>query len=221
MSLLPSTPRLDAFTRPDEDPLAGSWLGPLDGGGAPLQLVSGGAVGRVGASSTSYWKNPFPLNQEVVVTLATKWTNLDAGLALFVNVQAPGSGGLSGYVVALYTASVDSLDRAELYRIDTGTYAILASVGGGALTFASGDRFWIETVPGLITCSRFAGGVWTPVVSAVDATYGAGVLGLGSDDNTLVIKDVYGGTTGRGGTTRPVTRPFPFLPGTPNLPRRM
>ncbi len=215
----PTSPLLDAFTRPDEDPAGGSWLNPIFSGDSGLKVVSNAATGRAGGGSESYWKNPFPASQEAWCTLVTRYTNNDAGLSLFLNVQSPGTGSMSCYAAAIYRHSGSGLDLAEIYRFDSTTPNNLGT--SGTLTVANGDRYWFRNLAGALALYQVIGGVWAPILSVTDATYGAGFIAFGCDDATLVIDDCGGGAVGRNASPRiGGQRPYPFSPGNPNFPSR-
>jgi hypothetical protein len=192
----PTTPVLDTFTRANEDPLAGpGWLGGIFSGDAGMRLVSNQARGRAGAGAESYWKTSFPANQELFLTMAGKWANPDVGIAIFSNLQAPGTGGLSGYAVNPYTSSSLGSDAIDAYRIDSGAFTKLGATASG-LTFSAGDKLWWANVAGVLTLYRFAAGVWTSIFTRTDTTYGAGYLGFAADDDTPLLDDVGGGAIG-------------------------
>jgi hypothetical protein len=191
----PTTPLLDVCTRANEDPIVGpGWLSPIFAGDSGLKLVSNALTGRATGGSESYWKTAFPTSQEVFVTLTTKYTGSDLGLSLFLNLQSPNSGAMAGYAAAIYKHSGSGLDLGELYRFTAAAPTVLAT--SGTLTIVNGDRFWLRNVAGVQTLYQLIAGVWTSVVTASDATYGAGFLGVGCDDGTLVVDDVGGGAIG-------------------------
>lgn len=217
-----TSPLLDSFTRADEDPLAGSWLGPIFTTDGQLKIVGGVAVGRNTVACASYWKNAFPARQEVWVTLRQKWTGNDNGLALFVNLTAPNSGSVSGYVFTVYTSTALSQDVLDVYRIDAGSFTQLgATVALGVGGLASGDRYWLASDGGVLTFYRLVAGAWTVLASRSDATYGAGFIGIAADNDTLSQDDFGGGAIGHA-AYQPLAgaRPAPFSPGNPNFPLR-
>lgn len=191
----PTTPLLDTLTRANEDPLAGpGWLSPIFAGDSGVKLVSNAATGRAGAGSESYWKYACPAAMEVWATLVTKYTNVDAGLTLFLNVQSPNSGAMSCYAFAIYNHSGPGVDLAEIYRFDSASPTNLGT--SGTLTIANGAKFWARNLAGALTLYQLIAGVWTAILTATDTTYGAGFLGVGCDDATLVVDDIGGGAIG-------------------------
>lgn len=71
----PTTPILDDFNRPNENPLSygGRWTGDYSGLTGPLKLVSNQAAGQSSITTDSYWvAEKFAVDQEVSVTVTAK-----------------------------------------------------------------------------------------------------------------------------------------------------
>lgn len=219
----PTTPLLDSFNRADEDPLAGSWLGPIFTSSSQMKLSAAAGIGRSGVDCNSYWKNAFPRDQEIVVTLKTKWTTNDLNVALFLNLTLPNTANLCCYIFAFFTSSATGNETLQVYRVDAGSFTQLgadATIGAGG-TIAAGSKFWCQNVGGLLSVYHMPpGGQWTLVTTRTDTTYGVGFLGIACDNETPVLDDCLGGAVGHNAYAVVGQRPYPFSPGNPNFPAR-
>jgi hypothetical protein len=217
----PTTPRLDAFQRANENPLANNtWLGPVFSGDVGVQIVGQAATGRVGGGSGSYWKNRLPTgNQEAWLTLKQQWVAQDNGFAIFLNMLNPGTSSLSGYVITIYESSSRDVDVLDGYRIDNGVLTLMTGALELGLNYVQdGDRFWVRNLEHLITVLRHDGNSWIQLATFADTAYDVGFIGLGIDNAEVVVDDYGGGVIGHNVVQAQGRRPYPYAPGTPNLP---
>ncbi len=214
----PNTGYLDQFNRANEDPLSGggNWAGSIfdpAGGDTQLQLVSNAVLGRL-TTSESYWAAAtFGPRSEVWFTLATRPT--DQGVALYTNLQSPGTSGVDGYFFVVYTLS--GTDHGELYRVDNNVATQLGATV--TLVLTSGDQFWYSQIDGVLTGYQRSSGIgpWVAVIVRTDDTYSqvVGNVGISIDRAVAVLDDVGGGTVVSSNKIPPqnMTRPRPFAPG--------
>ena len=198
----PSTPILDTFNRPDENPLAGIWTAFTGLGG--LRVVSN----QCGISNAGYvfcgdfiGQNFF--DAEAYVT----WNTLDGAVESQLIVRVTDSttnsfttiGDLSknGYFFAIAgngtTCYIDRMDASALTTIASTTVSALAG----------GDAIGVSAIGSTITgWLKRGAGAWTSVVTANDATYTHGAIAL--ETNSPVVRyDDFGG----GNITNPSDNP--------------
>ena len=202
----PTTPILDDFNRANEDPLYqwGNWaLGSIDGAGQTLEIVSNRAghneSSDAGLEADSYRPVEISGDAEVYATFAS----LGGGQwYLYLHLQQVGGAGWDGYR-ARWTVSSAS-DSFRIEKVVDGVATTLAN--GGGIEAANGDtvllrrlgnslEFWWLRPPGS----------WTQLLTATDATYQSGKLGLGMNSIGFGWDD-FGGS---GSTTQP---PPPLAP---------
>lgn len=190
---LPSTPILDQFNRADEILSSGNWafmnFAPL-----PLELVSNVVQSNHSVSGSSYWAaSQFAGSQEAFVKLNTKWSVDGFGIALWTNLQTPGTSGIDGYLFTVGGSAGG--DVSEIYRIDNGGLTQLGATVTG-VTFSASDFFLARNQRGSLTFWQAPLGNWAAakvLMTRADATYGTGYIGLSVDDDTFSVDNFGGG----------------------------
>lgn len=181
----PTTSVLDSFTRADENPLAGIWLGALTNTENQLQLVSNTAAAPDAAAFCGSYTTSTSADCEAYATVSTN----DAGnrSELYLRVFTDASG-LDGYCVSRVGST---------WSIRKKTNSADAAIGATATqAFSAGDSMGITaygtTLEGWY---KPAAGAWTMVLSRTDSTYtSGGYLGLRAFGTTYRFDDFGGGT---------------------------
>lgn len=190
----PTTPVLDTFTRADENPLTGIWLGELTPGESQLQLLSNRAAGvNPDPLFNGSYTTPVGADCEAYATIPVD----DAGnrcevyARVFIDV-----GGLDAYCVSRVGST---------WSIRKKTNSGDAAVGATATqAFSAGDSLGIacygSTIEGWY---KPAAGAWTLVLSRTDTTWtNAGYIGLRLFGTVYRADDFGGGTIASTGVVR-------------------
>ena len=192
---LPSTPILDTFNRPDQDPinLSGNWITPTPNTGTNVQVISNEAATTNSAGGSEvYWRRRFGPDCEVYVTCTVKPDN---GNWFFLNLRIDNNDPPSAFVSAYFmlcTASAGT-DVIQIWRQDNPG-ALLASVN---LEFNSGDRFLFRAEGSTFTGYRDSGSGFVQIIQAVDATYNnAGWMSMQLKNSVVRLDDFGGGDLG-------------------------
>lgn len=182
----PSTSVLDSFTRANENPLAGGWLGPQYVGDAQFQIVSDQA--KPGASaSDSYLHSAGIISAplEVFFTVVTPDTAAGGFSRIDYCIQNPNTSNITAYRVSNgYGAS---LDLVRLERHDVG--------GTTNYTAFTSTNFWSAgSVVGVRLLADGTHQIYrngTLITTFTDTTYTSGYLGMTASVNA--IHDDFGG----------------------------
>ena len=168
----PTTPILDNFQRPDENPLSdgGKWSSLFT---TNLELVSHQALSNSGSSAGNYW-NPTTFTDLEVYAQVTVPPMKNA-----IAVQAWDLSSGDGYGCS-WAPSTNSF---YIVRYDTGVEHAVESV---VQTLSAGDSIGLSRMGSTFTCYQEHGGIWNAVVAATDATYG------GPFNLTLEVEDGVG-----------------------------
>ncbi len=212
----PTTIVLDDFNRLDEDPLSqsGAWAATNVVGSATNRFAvvsqklrhprySPGGVG--GASlDIAYRTQDYPGDHEVYATYVGGTTNW----GLVFNIQQEGSNAFDGYALSLGFA----VDRQVLdfWRATNDTWFLVASTED--ISVQPGDTLLARRTGATMEAWHRHEGGWTRVLSAVDANYWGGKIGVFvGDGDTTELDDFGGGVVG--------PNPIPPSPtGSPNPP---
>jgi hypothetical protein len=199
-TMLASQPVLDAFATAEN---------PLSGGGRWTQLAWASHRGRVAGSGTSggwgpweafpvvhgaYW-NPTAFGDggsgaAVAATLSVSPSLAERWFSLWLDMPEPGSRAQSGY--ELRFTNVDSVNRYDvtLSRWVSGTRTVLASSSG--YTLAPQSSFALVDVGGTVSAWIDAGGGFGQLLTASDATFSRGYVGLEGAGNITRIRSFRG-----------------------------
>jgi YD repeat-containing protein len=195
----PTTPLLDDFDRPDENPLSqgGNWAQSAVGGGswsasgfhidAPLRLAGGMAADQPpsGASynGSAWTAQPLPPGDSEVWAVQGLGTagNTNEGMGLFLSLQNPTSASWSGYAGRFY--DVIGPDLWQIWRIDAGAGTVIGAISLED-SMQAGDTLLLRRSGSALELWRGRAGVWVLKVAATDSAYTGGDPGLwiGTDD---------------------------------------
>ena len=202
----PTTSVLDTFNRPDENPLASGWLGPLTFTGEnQLKVLSNQAAGTTADPSfnSSYWNTTYGPDVEAYAKVPA------------INI---------GNRIEIYARIVDvhPIDGTDAYCVSVaGTAWTLrkitnsSSVAIGAIetltALAANDEFGIEIVGTTLNAwHKPVAGAWTLLFSRTDSTWTtAGFTGLRCFGDIFRIDDFGGGN--RVGTSLSDDPPIGFI----------
>jgi RHS repeat-associated protein len=206
----PTTPILDDFDgRGLEDPLYqwGNWTTTsIDGSGPTLEILGGSAGHNEGddVEGDSYRAVAVPPGTvEAYATIAGPPEN-NEDLFVYVNLQETGTPGWDGYRARwFHWIATDGL---YLEKIVDGVATSL--VPPLQIEPAVGDVILVRNTGGAIELWHKTGGAWQLRLSAADASFSGGRIGLGATDDSGGWSD-FGGS----GTTTPAPTP-PDVPGT-------
>jgi peptidoglycan/xylan/chitin deacetylase (PgdA/CDA1 family) len=179
-----TTPIVDNFNRPDENPLSGggNWSA-LSGGGA--QLVTNAVASSASGTSTSGWKTTYTGDVEARATILSSGNN--AGI--MADATLDGAGLLSGYLWQWQGAN--SPANFALYREDANTFTTLATFNAFALD--PGDQLALRVVGDSVQGWVYHIGSWQQVAAATDTTYRTGRIGVRARGLAPIIDDFGGG----------------------------
>lgn len=170
-----TTPILDTFNRADNSDLGTNWTFLNN---SPMQIVSNMAAG--GSDRRQEYYNPLgPLGRsEAYVTIAVvnDWS--------LVGVRVTSTGGCSGYYTQYGGGSL------YLTKWDSNAESTLDS---DTVTLANGDKIGIRAVGPSLTGWVYQSGSWTQRLSAEDAEFATGFLGLQQGLSTGRLDDFGGG----------------------------
>ena len=179
----PSTPILDDFNRPDEDPMTG-WTD--TGGGWEIvsnQMVQGGFD-----PANSRYDTQFNSDQEFYVTIVTASTTDNASISTYARLTT----GWNGYSVGWLKKS--GTDELVINRLDSGVPTQLGATI--LLELGDGDKLGFRAVGSTIEAWTDTGGGWTLSGSRTDSTYSGAerTAFYGAGDTTWVLDDFGGGS---------------------------
>ena len=193
---LPSTPLLDDFSRPDENPLSnqGRWVVPDTDFPGPGQLVSQRLIGPGDSTSTLYYWSPLPSLRETEAWATV--ANAQAGTTFWIATRLRDVGG---------TAALDGY----LFQSTIGTVTIRKLVDGGFVTLSSrsfaraaGDVLVFRSVGNVHTAYAVRGISVIQIGSSVDSDYADGYVGVGLFGNVGTLQNFGGGALGVPGPAR-------------------
>lgn len=204
----PSTPVLDDFNRPNENPLSdgGNWTGPFaTNAGDVMAVVSNQVITATGiVSCSSYWQaTSFAQDQEAYLTLPVLPATSAQRMGVATRIRDPNTAACDFYLF-LHHGTVF-----RFYRFDDTTETLLAEtpveqpgsglpllhVGGGAWEFLAGMTVWLRSEGSTHFC--YAG---TPpdvrlIFEITDATYlNGGFVGIWAGRSTPRGDDFGGGS---------------------------
>lgn len=183
---LPSTPLLDDFSRPNENPLSGNgnWA-QIDTAVPNNLLISSLRLTSSSGFADAYWV-PLPNCSETevfgtVVVFSTGEFRLWARL-----VQLGGSNQVDGYLASITSSAV------SLFR---ETNASPVSLGTVSATNLGGDTFVLRVVAYTLTVYRIRSNDVHQVISATDTTRlsSSGKIGIGVSGQTGMSASNFGG----------------------------
>ena len=174
----------DDMNRPDNASLGANWTNIRN---AP-RITSNAVRGNTGgAYSLAYWSaNTFNNDQSASITLPASWA--EAGP--IVRFTGADSG---------YTAMAHASNLRRIYRVDSGSYNLLANYDG---TLASSDTIKLDVSGTTLDYRRNGSSLGT----TTDATYSSGSAGLYVFGDTTVIG--CDNWTGTGEVAAVTVRPF-------------
>jgi RHS repeat-associated protein len=193
----PTTPILDNFNRPNEDPLSqsGAWSPiPITGSGETLEVVGNAVAQNEGETvpAKSFRVQQFSGDVEVHARIAVVPNNFQE-FNLFLHLQNPGTASVQGY--GMQWLHWFPNDAVTIQKWTNGTPANIAGPVGLAKPVA-GDTFLLRRVGQSIQLWLERSDVWTNLLSANDGAYNSGHLGLGNDDEFGRWDDFGGGALG-------------------------
>ncbi len=198
-------PLLDAFTRANENPIAGNWSGPWNSTNQ-CQLASNALI-EFGDPASSYWSAAtFGPDVEVGATVPSGPGSYGQTFILGCRITTPGATTWVGYSLEVDGVPSDCYWR--LYSRNGTTKVLIADAT--MVTMAAGDKFGLSAVGTLITSYVFKSGAWASVNSATNSVAtGAGYIGAGFAGYTATLDDFRGQTlAAAGGVTYPQLERF-------------
>ena len=171
ITAFPSTSVVDNFTRANQYPPGGNWLGSTQSNG--LQVVSNTLKNVAGSPDTIYWNASPTTDQEGYVTFTAFPT---ANYPIDIHLRRDHAAN-TAYVVRLSPAP--GAQTISIYKRITGTDTQIGATISG-ITFAAGDSFGVRIVGSSIEVWRKpSGGAWTYIDSRTDTGItAAGRIGL-------------------------------------------
>jgi Putative Ig domain len=208
----PTTPILDDFNRPNEDPLSqgGAWS-PLDPRGSccgphVLSVVSNAAenIRTTSGGAISYRNQAFPLvDLELYATVAAKPSDGRSVAIIFSLREEGGATSWDGYYLGWQAnAGVDTFD---IHRCENNTTC--TTVGGPVpLEMSAGDKLMVRRIGPVIEGWVFQSGTWSRQISIEDPAGWTGAkAGLHiSGGSGARLDDFGGGAYDTGAPTTPV-----------------
>ena len=202
--ILPATDILDAFERPDEDPLSqnGAWSpAPVSGGGETLEVLSLAAGQNEGevVQANSFRESELAGDAEVHARIARMPEN-DQVSYLYLHLQQAGTAGFDGYRMRWYHWIV--ADQLSIEKIIDGVaprWWVRRS-----LDPATGDTLLLRREGEALELWRKSGGAWSKLLTSADPSFNS----AGSDSVSMMNKAA--GTTSEG--ARPGSDPPPPPP---------
>ena len=189
----PSTPILDNFNRPNENPLNPTkWFSAFDFDDTPpseaFEIVSNQIVGNDITEWTSgAWKTPAPGPVEMYVDVVA-WNATTRGTLWILQGPLVHEGNTTGYQFVFHPAGGGNW---QIRRIDNGAGSTLLS---GADVFANGDSVGFRAFNGIVSAWRKpAGGAWAKVGQIADTAYTGGYIGLETSEGGSVWDNFGGG----------------------------
>lgn len=184
----PTTPILDNFNRPDENPLSGggAWISPLISGSESLSLVSNEIKRLTTDWGGSLYDTLYSPDQEIYITI----TNIvgDSKISLYLRLQKPTTP-LDGYTLDYF----HNLNLARFTRRDAGVIVQLGSLV--TLTLQVGDVLGLR-IQGT-TLEGFVNG--NSIGSRVDSVLGSsGYLAVEAGNTSFTLDNFGGGVIGTG-----------------------
>lgn len=184
---LPSTPMLDDFSRPDENPLSGNgaWLTGDTAFTGDVQVTSRATRGADANPGMRYLPNgPNVGDVEVWATMSSM--NGGSSARLFARLQSPGgASAIDGYAMEISTGG---------WQLRQMTNAAFTTLGTGAVAVAAGDIMVFRVVANVLTGYRIRAGVITQAGRGTATIYYAtGFLGLGFTTNAATDAQNFGG----------------------------
>lgn len=190
---LPETGVLDAFERPDEDPLSqnGAWSPtPVSGAGETLEVLSLAAGQNEGevVQANSFHQSELTGDAEVHARISRMPEN-DQVSYLYLHLQQAGTAGFDGYRMRWYHWIV--ADQISIEKIVDGVATSL--VGPIRLDPATGDTLLLRRSGEALELWRESAGAWSKLLTSADPSFNSGRLGLGLDDDQGRWDDFGGG----------------------------
>lgn len=189
----PALGLLDQFNRANEIPLSGggNWRRIQNGLGA-LNLVSNVVAGTTGTTNAMAWigNGPIPGDAESYYTIATLPASGDALNCYLRLAQLDVTQNIATGYTAYWVATTGDVG---IRRVFNNTFALLAS--GVTVAPAVGNRFGFTVSGSTFTLWIDTGSGWTSVLTATDATYTRGYVGVGMRGTNARIDDFGGGGT--------------------------
>lgn len=193
----PTTPVLDTFVRPAENPLSdsGNWGGQATASQSVMQTNGTQALATASGSNGQVW-NPLSLtDSEVYMTLAVLPGNNQLA-TLYARIVNEGSGTTSGYNLTL--SQLSGTDDVLIRRITSGGTGTLAVI---SQDFNAGDKIGLSVIgssPVVLTAYRFdvSSGLWGAIGSYSDSSgqhAGPGKIGFGCSQTTARLT-AFGGS---------------------------
>lgn len=191
----PRTRRLDNFNRVDQGPSPSSqWTN-------GIVTFTGGLVvldGQLARSATgafrqgSYWNTAFGPDCEAWATVKYASRSVGDGMSLYARITTPGSGTTDGYALVVSFDGTDVHWSINRYDNMAGTQ-IATSIQQDV---SDGDQAMFQAYGSRLTGFLGSGGVWTEIVSVMDATYtSAGFVGVDLTNGQRWRLDDFGGGT--------------------------
>jgi len=182
---------LDAFNRPNENPLsdAGRWSNGILGSGERGLKVVSNLLASGKTSTTTAWRSNVQYGPD-----AQAWARVSTlpgtgnAVRLYVRLQTQGSSAVDGYMLRFSQAS--GTDQIFLERITNGAITTLATINREV---AAGNRLLLRAQGPTLEAWLHNGTTWTRIGRTTDSTYGAaGYIGVGIRGKTGRVDD-FGG----------------------------
>jgi len=186
----------------NEDPLSqgGAWSPtPISGSGLTLEVLSNLAGHNEGAFAPgdSYRSTDISGDAEVYATLQDIPDNNEP-VYLYLHLQDVGGPNWDGYRITLERWVTSVADTVKIQKVLNGTATDLASTGlgnpaVGKPDLQDNDVFLLRRASNNLELWRKNSGTWKKLLSASDAAFTHGMLGLGVDDDSVRWDDFGGG----------------------------
>ena len=175
LTSVPSTPNLDNFNRSNETPVSqgGNWASTGVDGGSALSLINQ-QVGQ-GTAGSSYRTAVVTGPMEAYATVTVGMAALER-VAVLIALQDVGTSGWDGY--ALQVIKPFGTHIYSIRKITNGVETTLFEWTSGFT--GAGEKLLLKKEGSTLEAWRSAagGGPWTLIMSATDASYSSGRIGL-------------------------------------------
>lgn len=170
----PTAGVFDTTTRPDEQPLTGSWAGPIFAADVIPSLIGNVITNTGSLGSSAIWApSAGTTNCEIYCTLGPGFVDGVSPIPnLWWRVTNPNSGLVSGYYVKLAFSDLFP------HKVSAGAVSGLPDFAGVPLN--SGDSIGVRMVGSVMTFMRKPSGgtTWVTVGTLTDASFTSGSIGI-------------------------------------------
>ena len=197
LSLTPSSPTVDNFNRADENPVsqAGAWSSTGTTGSTRLKVVSNQLASSSSSTSRSHRVGTMS-DLEAYVTIAVKPGSGNPVGITFCNRDF-GASTWDGYRLVWTDVSGASNDTLAIQKVTNGTATSLQST---TLEYAAGTKLGVRRLGATIEAWVDTGSGWQKALTASDATYPDGTLGLEVKGTTGRLDDFAAQAVGESAT---------------------